>query len=267
MTGAALDAHLIVDRGRFAVDVALTVGAGRTAALMGPSGAGKSTILAAISGLVSLSGGHVRLDGATVAAERVHVEPARRGVVLLGQDPRLFPHLSVVENVAFGPRAAGVPVAAARASAGEWLRRVGLGDAGARHPAELSGGQQQRVALARALAIEPRVLLLDEPFTSLDVETAADVRRLVAQQLAATRATAVVVSHDADDAVALAGRLLVIEQGLLVQEGTVAEVLAAPATRFVAAVAASHRFGLAATATGDGESDRARDGEGLDSRE
>ncbi len=164
-------------------------------------------------------------------------------MVLLGQDPRLFPHLTIIENVAFGPRAHGTDRAAARRSATEWLRRVGLGDAGERHPAQLSGGQQQRVALARALAVEPRMLLLDEPLTSLDVETAADVRDLLRAQLAETGATALLVSHDATDAVGVARRLIVLEQGTVAQEGLVEDVLAAPATRFVAAVAAAHRFG------------------------
>lgn len=244
MTGAALDAHVVVTRAGFRLDVAVQAGPGEIVAVMGPSGAGKSTLLAAIVGLVGLDGGAIRLDGTTVADAQagVDVPPDRRGVVLLGQDPRLFPHLTAGENVAFGPRAQGVDKATARALAAEWLERVGLDGAGDRHPDRLSGGQQQRVALARALAVEPRVLLLDEPLTSLDVETAADVRDLLRAQLAATRATAVVVSHDASDAAALAGRLIVIEGGRVAQSGSVADVLGAPATRFVAAVAAAHRF-------------------------
>ena len=245
MTGAALDARVVVERHGFRLDAAITATPGEVVAVMGPSGAGKSTLLSAIIGLARLDGGHVRLDAATVASTDpvVHVPAAERGVVLLGQDPRLFPHLTIIENVAFGPRAHGADRAAARRSAIEWLRRVGLGDAGERHPAQLSGGQQQRVALARALAVEPRMLLLDEPLTSLDVETAADVRDLLRAQLAETGATALLVSHDATDAVGVARRLIVLEQGTVAQEGPVEDVLAAPATRFVAAVAAAHRFG------------------------
>ncbi|MEU1971025.1 ATP-binding cassette domain-containing protein [Microbacterium sp. NPDC019599] len=244
MTGAALDAHVVVRRHGFELEVQLAAGSGEIVAVMGPSGAGKSTLLAALAGLAHLDGGHVRLDATAVAdaAARLHVPPDRRGVVLLGQDPRLFPHLTARENVAFGPRAKGIAKADAHRDADAWLARVGLEGAGERHPARLSGGQQQRVALARALAVEPRVLLLDEPLTSLDVETAADVRALLRAQLAATRATAVVVSHDAADAAALAGRLVVVEAGRTVQAGPVEDVLSAPATRFIAAVAAAHRF-------------------------
>jgi ABC-type sulfate/molybdate transport systems ATPase subunit len=245
MTGAALDARVVVTRPGFQLDVDVRAEAGEVVAIMGPSGAGKSTLLTAIVGLIGLDSGAIRLDGRTVADPRagVNVPPDRRGAVLLGQDPRLFPHLTARENVAFGPRAKGMDKSAARRIADEWLARVGLEDAGARHPERLSGGQQQRIALARALAVEPRVLLLDEPLTSLDVETAADVRALLSAQLAATSATAVVVSHDATDASEVAGRLIVIESGQVVQSGSVQDVLAAPATRFVAAVAAAHRFG------------------------
>ncbi|WP_243074070.1 ABC transporter ATP-binding protein [Microbacterium sp. SS28] len=245
MTGAALDAHIVVRRHGFDLDARIAAVPGEVVAVMGPSGAGKSTLLTAIAGLTRLDGGAVRLGESVVAdaATGVHVPPDRRGVVLLGQDPRLFPHLSARENVAFGPRAKGVDKAIARRDADEWLARVGLDGAGTRHPDRLSGGQQQRVALARALAADPRVLLLDEPLTSLDVETAADVRALLRAQLDAARATAVVVSHDATDASALAARLVVVEGGRIAQEGAVDDVLGAPATRFIAAVAAAHRFG------------------------
>ena len=243
MTGTALAAHVVVRRHGFDLDARIDAAPGETVAVMGPSGAGKSTLLAAIAGLARLDGGSVRLGETIVAGEGVHVPPDRRGVVLLGQDARLFPHLSARENVAFGPRAKGADKATARRDADDWLARVGLEGAGARHPDRLSGGQQQRVALARALAASPRVLLLDEPLTSLDVETAADVRALLRSQLAATRATAVVVSHDATDAAALADRLVVIEAGRVVQDGRVDDVLGTPATRFIAAVAAAHRWG------------------------
>src|SRR5690606_18590494 len=155
---------------------------------------------------------------------------------------RLFPHMSARDNVAFGLRARGVarPVAAREADA--WLERVGLGGWGGRRPSELSGGQQQRVALARALATHPRLLPLAEPLTALDAETAGDVRGLLHEQLTAVRATAIVVTHDAVDAAALARRLLVVEGGTVVQEGPVQRVLAAPATRFAAAVSGLNRL-------------------------
>jgi molybdate transport system ATP-binding protein len=240
MTGAGLEARVRVERGAYTLDAVLQIEPGEVVAVMGPSGAGKSTLFDAIAGFVPLAAGEVRLDGRTVeAASGAHVGPQHRGVVLLGQEPRLFPHLSARENIAFGPRARRTARAAARTDADAWLDRVGLGGLGARRPAQLSGGQQQRVALARALATSPRVLLLDEPLTSLDPETAAGIRALLRDQLAETGTTAVVATHDAADAAALARRLVVLEAGRITQAGTVREVLDRPATPFVTAVAAT----------------------------
>jgi molybdate transport system ATP-binding protein len=242
MTGAALDARVVVERaGGYRLDVSLQAEPGEVVAVMGPSGAGKSTLLAAIAGIVRLSDGTVTIDGEIVASVRRSVPPARRGAVLLGQEPRLFPHLTARANVAFGLRARGVPRADAERTADDWLWRVGLPGSGDRRPADLSGGQQQRVAVARALAVEPRVLLLDEPLTSLDPETAGDIRAMISEQLAPAHATVVLVTHDAVDAAAMAHRLVMIEDGRVTQEGTVRDVLAAPATRFAAAIAGVNR--------------------------
>lgn len=239
---AGLDARVVVRRGGFALDAALQVPAGTVVALMGPSGAGKSTLLGVLAGLTGFDDGHVRLNGRALDASPARrTPPASRGVVLLGQDPRLFPHLSARDNVAFGLRVHGATKGAAADGAVDWLRRVGLEGLGGRRSAQLSGGQQQRVALARALATAPAAILLDEPLTSLDTETAADVRALLHQQLAATGTTAVVATHDAVDAVALASRLVVLEGGQVTQSGPVREVLASPATRFAAAVAGLNR--------------------------
>lgn len=240
---SGLQTHVVVDRPRFRVDVVLDATAGETVAIMGPSGAGKSTLLDALAGLVPLNGGEVVVAGRTVervAAPRVHTPPMRRGVVLLGQDPRLFPHLSARENVAFGPRAAGAPAAQSRADADAWLDRVGLGGLGSRMPRELSGGEQQRVAIARALAASPRVVLLDEPLVALDPVTASEIRGMLREQLAGV--TTVAVTHDAGDAVALAERLFVIEAGTVVQSGPVRQVFGAPASAFVASVADMNRM-------------------------
>lgn len=244
MTGAeALRAHVVVQREHFVVDVSLQVPVGATVAVMGPSGAGKSTLLQAIAGLQSLDAGEITVEGRVVdrvEKPRVRTEPMARGIVLLGQKPRLFPHLSARENVAFGPRGAGVDARAARAGADDLLERVGLPGAGARMPHELSGGEQQRVAVARALAASPRVVLLDEPLVALDPETAGDIRRMLRDQLAST--TTVAVTHDAADAVALAERLIVVESGRVTQSGPVRDVLAAPASGFVASIAGLNRL-------------------------
>ena len=241
-TAAGLEARVVVRRGGFTLDAALEVPAGGVVALMGPSGAGKSTLLGVLAGLAPLDEGHVALGERTLdVAPGRRTPPAARGVVLLGQDPRLFPHLSAGENIAFGLRVHGVSRDAASRGAADWLRRVGLEGLSDRRPSRLSGGQQQRVALARALATAPEALLLDEPLTSLDTETAGDVRALLHQQLAATGTTAVVATHDAVDAVALAGGLVVLEDGRVTQSGPVRDVLANPATRFAAAVGGLNR--------------------------
>lgn len=240
---SGLQARVVVDRPRFRVDVTLDAAAGETVAVMGPSGAGKSTVLEVLAGLLPLDDGEISVAGRTVeraSAPRVRTAPMHRGVVLLGQDPRLFPHLSARENVSFGPRAAGTPVAQARAEADAWLERVGLAGTGARMPRELSGGEQQRVAIARALSASPRAVLLDEPLVALDPVTASAIRGMLREQLAGT--TTVAVTHDAGDAVALAERLFVIEAGAVVQSGPVRDVLGAPASAFVASVADMNRM-------------------------
>ncbi|MFT4220775.1 MAG: ATP-binding cassette domain-containing protein [Microbacterium sp.] len=273
VTGGALDARVVVGRrAGFRLDVTVAAAPGETVAVMGPSGAGKSTLVSAIAGLVRLDDGRIAIDEKDVsrAKPRRHVPPALRNVVLLGQEPRLFPHLTARENVAFGPRARGVDKEVARRDADDWLWRVGLPGSGPHRPAELSGGQQQRVALARALATSPKVLLLDEPFTALDAETAGDLRALLHEQLHATRSTTLIVTHDAVDAAALASRLVIVENGAVTQEGAVAEVLAMPATRFAAAVAGTNRLvGVARRggwSSGDGEADVVLDAADIQSR-
>ncbi|MFV0426512.1 MAG: sulfate/molybdate ABC transporter ATP-binding protein [Beutenbergiaceae bacterium] len=226
-----LRADIEVVRGDFTVNLTLDVAAGTTVALMGPSGAGKSTVLHALARRIPVRRRQVRFQG----------HPTR-GVVLLGQDPRLFPHLSARHNVAFGLRAHGTSKRAAADQAQDWLSRVGLDGYGDRRPAQLSGGQQQRVAIARALATTPDALLLDEPLTALDIETAAQVRMVLRDELAVTGTTAIIATHEAVDAVALASELIVLEQGVVTQRGPMREVLAEPATRFVAAVAGLNRL-------------------------
>ncbi|MDQ1124705.1 sulfate/molybdate ABC transporter ATP-binding protein [Microbacterium trichothecenolyticum] len=237
---AALRARVRVRRRDFDVDIAIEAAPGETVAVMGRSGAGKSTLLGALAGLTPLDAGEISVGGRVLdRAPGVRTDPMHRGVVLLGQDARLFPHLTARENVAFGPRAAGVAASLARSSADEWLTRVGLPGAGDRLPAHLSGGEQQRVAVARALAAEPRVVLLDEPLVALDAVTASEIRAMLRERLAGM--TTVAVTHDAVDAAALADRLVIVERGRVTQEGPVCEVLTAPATEVAARIAGLER--------------------------
>ncbi|MFV5996504.1 ABC transporter ATP-binding protein [Streptomyces sp. NPDC056231] len=227
---AGLDAHLVVSHGFFHLDVALTAAPGDVVALLGPNGAGKTTALRALAGLTPLTGGHLRLDG--VALDRTPPEFRPVGVVF--QDYLLFPHLSALDNIAFGPRCQGASKAEARAQAAEWLDRMGLADHAGAKPRRLSGGQAQRVALARALATHPRLLLLDEPLAALDARTRLDVRAQLRRHLAGFEAVAVLVTHDPLDAMVLADRLVVIEHGRVVQEGTPADIARHPRTDYIA---------------------------------
>ncbi|MFF1647939.1 ABC transporter ATP-binding protein [Streptomyces sp. NPDC058240] len=225
-----LDARLVVDRGAFRLDVALTVVPGEVVALLGPNGAGKTTALRALAGLTPLTGGHLRLDGATL--ERTPPESRPVGVVF--QDYLLFPHLTALDNVAFGPRCQGATKAEARAQAAEWLDRLGLADHTGARPRRLSGGQAQRVALARALATRPRLLLLDEPLAALDARTRLEVRTQLRHHLAEFEAVAVLVTHDPLDAMVLADRLVVVEHGEVVQEGSPSDIARHPRTDYIA---------------------------------
>ncbi|WP_328844140.1 ABC transporter ATP-binding protein [Streptomyces sp. NBC_00258] len=227
---AGLDAHLVVDRGSFRLDVALTAAPGDVVALLGPNGAGKTTALRALAGLTPLTGGRLRLDGAVLD----RTAPESRPVGVVFQDYLLFPHLTALDNVAFGPRCHGATKAGARAQAAEWLERMGLAEHAGARPRRLSGGQAQRVALARALATNPRLLLLDEPLAALDARTRLEVRTQLRRHLAEFEAVAVLVTHDPLDAMVLADRLVVIEDGRVVQEGTPADIARHPRTDYIA---------------------------------
>jgi molybdate transport system ATP-binding protein len=225
-----LRAHLIVERPRFRLDIDLTATPGEVVALLGPNGAGKTTALRTLAGLTALSAGHIDLDGSPL-----HTLPAeRRPIGMVFQDYLLFPHLSALDNVAFGLRCHGVSKPDARHSAAAWLQRVGLADHTAAKPRQLSGGQAQRVALARALAVEPRLLLLDEPLAALDAHTRLEIRSQLRRHLADFNGATVLVTHDPLDAMVLADRLVVIEDGAVVQQGTPAEVARRPRTDYVA---------------------------------
>jgi len=232
--GLVVDAE--VTRGGFTLRAALTAAPGEVLAVLGPNGAGKSTLLGAVAGLTPVSAGHIVLGGATLddADSGVFVEASGRPVGFVFQDYRLFPHLSVRDNVAFSPRARGFGRGASRSVADEWLARLGLDDLARRRPVDLSGGQAQRVALARALAGDPALLLLDEPLSALDARTRLDVQSELKRHLADFAGPCLLVTHDPLEALVLADRLLVLEHGLVVQEGTPSEVARRPATEYVA---------------------------------
>jgi molybdate transport system ATP-binding protein len=229
-------AEITVRVGSFDLHAGLTVDPGEVLALLGPNGSGKTTVLRALAGLLPIEAGSIRIDGVVVddpAADRF-VEPEHRPIAVVFQDYLLFPHLSVLENVAFGLRARGTPRVVARRAARGWVDRVGLAAHASARPSALSGGQAQRVALARVLATDPRVLLLDEPLAALDAGTRADVRRDLRQHLASFDGMRVLVTHDPVDAFALADRVAIIEGGRIVQTGTLHDVTAHPRSRYVA---------------------------------
>jgi molybdate transport system ATP-binding protein len=209
-----------------AFDLRLDLGVGaETLALVGPSGSGKSTVLRAIAGLVRASGRVVAGGTAWLDSERgVDLAPEQRSVGLVFQDYALFPHLTVAQNVAYG----------GRARAAELIEAYGLAGLVGERPERLSGGERQRVALARALARDPAVLLLDEPLGALDAQTRAHVRAELRAHLRASGLPTIVVTHDYEDAAALANRVGVLVDGQVVQVGTPSELAAAPASPFVA---------------------------------
>ncbi|MEO7556353.1 MAG: ABC transporter ATP-binding protein [Acidimicrobiales bacterium] len=232
----SLDVHAFVVLDGFTLDVALSVEAGQTVAVVGPNGAGKTTLLRALAGLRALTAGCITLDGAVLdnPDTGTYLTPERRPVGVVFQDHLLFPHLDVLGNVAFGPRSRGHRKNRAEDVARAWLERVGLADRAAARPRELSGGQAQRVAVARALAGDPQLLLLDEPLAALDVHTRSEVRRDLLRYLASFPGVRLLVTHDPLDAAVLADTIVVLENGRVVQTGTPAEITARPRTPWVA---------------------------------
>ncbi len=206
-------------------------------ALLGPSGCGKTTTLRTIAGLEAPDAGRVYFDDRDVTA----LAPEQRKAAMVFQSYALFPHMNVFENVAFGLRARKMPKAGITARVEEALGYVQLDGLARRPVTELSGGQQQRVALARALAVHPDILLLDEPLSNLDAELRHATREQLAELQARLRITAIYVTHDQEEAIALADRVAVFQEGVCHQVGTPGEVLHHPATPFVESFLARHR--------------------------
>ncbi|MYS39520.1 molybdate transport system permease protein [Streptomyces sp. KhCrAH-43] len=227
-------------------ELTLDADAGTTIAVVGPNGAGKTTLLRALLGLTPRAHARLRLGGTDVTSLPAH----RRGVAWVPQDGALFPHLSTLANTAYGLRARGVPRAEARRSAQEWLDRLGVGHLASRKPAQVSGGQAQRVALARALAARPRLLLLDEPLAALDQTTRSQVRHTLRRHLEGFGGVCLIVTHDPVEAVALADRVLVLEEGRTLQDAPPAEVTRHPRSPWVARMLGRNAW--TGTTTADG---------------
>ncbi|MBT2511619.1 molybdate ABC transporter permease subunit [Streptomyces sp. ISL-98] len=219
---------------------------GTTVAVVGPNGAGKTTLLRALLGLTPRAHATLRLGDTDVTG----LPPHRRGVAWVPQDGALFPHLTALANTAYGLRAHGVPRAEARRSAQQWLDRLGVGHLAHRKPAQVSGGQAQRVALARALAARPRLLLLDEPLAALDQTTRAHVRHTLRTHLAGFGGVCLIVTHDPVEAVSLADRVLVLDDGRAIQDAPPTEVTRHPRSPWVARMLGRNAWPGTSTAYG-----------------
>jgi molybdate transport system ATP-binding protein len=246
-----LEANVKVSLGHFDLDVDITAADGETVVVLGPNGAGKTTLLRAVAGLVPLDAGRIAIDDDVLdePGAGIWIPSESRPIGVVFQDYLLFPHLSALENIAFGLRAHGMARGAAREQAREHLTRVGLGEHADVRPGALSGGQAQRVALARALVLEPRLLLLDEPLAALDAAARVEVRRELQRDLAAFPGVRILVTHDPIDAFALAARVVIIENGRVQQAGTLDEIRARPRSRFIADLVGMNLY--AGVLTGD----------------
>ena len=222
----AFGKHMIVRK------LSLRLEKGRIGCLLGPSGCGKTTVLRCIAGFERLTAGAIQLDGVTVGTPGHSVPPERRRIGMVFQDYALFPHLSVADNIAFGLR--GESAASKRHRVEELLGLVGLSEHGAKYPHEMSGGQQQRVALARALAPRPSLLLLDEPFSNLDVDLRERLSYEVRDIIKATNTTAILVTHDQHEAFAVADEIGIMYEGRIQQWDTPYNLYHRPINRFVA---------------------------------
>jgi len=208
-------------------DLSLSMEEGEFLSLLGPSGCGKTTLMKSIAGILPPHSGRIFLDEQDITALPIH----KRGTTVVFQDMRLFPHKSVAENVAFPLKMQGIPKAERIVRAEVLLEKVQLPGYGSRRPTELSGGQQQRVALARALAAQPKLLLLDEPFSALDENLREDMRSLVLQLKDEFRMTVILVTHDREEALSMSDRIALMFGGSLIQTGSPKEVYTRPASR------------------------------------
>jgi molybdate transport system ATP-binding protein len=233
-----LTARILASHDDFTLDIDMTAMPGRVTAVLGPNGSGKTTLLRALAGLQQIDSGCISIHGSIVDDGSSFVPPDRRRVGFVFQDFLLFPHLTVLENVAFGPRSRGSKDAIVTAR--RWLDRLGIADLADRRPGSLSGGQAQRVAVARALAVDPDLLLLDEPLAALDAATRLEVRKELRAHLAEFTGVVLIVTHDPLDAMVLADDIVVLEAGRITQQGRADDVAHRPATEYVATLMGSN---------------------------
>jgi iron(III) transport system ATP-binding protein len=234
--------------------VSLTLDRGEILALLGPSGSGKTTLLRSVAGLERPDGGRIAIGEKIVFdAERdLEIPAERRGLGLVFQSYAVWPHRTVFENVAYGLKLRRIPAGDIKTKVDAMLKRLGLGALGARYPHQLSGGQQQRVALARALAYSPSVLLLDEPLSNLDAKLRDEARHWIREIIKETRSAALYVTHDQTEALAIADRIMVLDQGIVQQEGDPEAIYARPASSFVAEFVGSNNRVAGKIAESDG---------------
>lgn len=238
-----LETEIAISRGeQFQLEMALAIRPGHTVALLGPNGAGKTTAVAAIAGLLPIDQGRIRLGDRVLddPIADVFVPPERRNLGVVFQDYLLFPHLTVLDNVAFGLRSTGTSRSEARRAARAWLDNLEIGELAAAMPADLSGGEAQRAAIARALVTEPHLLLLDEPLAALDVTTRARLRRLLADHLDGFLGPRLLITHEPTEAFLLADEIHILEQGRITQVGTAEDIRLRPRTQYIADLAGAN---------------------------
>jgi iron(III) transport system ATP-binding protein len=230
------DLHVTLGKNHILKGVSLEVKRGEIVALLGPSGSGKTTLLRSIAGLELPSQGSIRIGEQTVfdAARKTEISVEKRCLGFVFQSYALWPHRTVFENVAYGLKLRKIPAGEIRDRVGEVLRDLGLGDLGERHPHQLSGGQQQRVALARSLVYKPQVILLDEPLSNLDAKLREEARIWLRQLIIDLNLSAVCVTHDQAEAMAMADKVVLLKDGVIEQVGTPQEMYGAPKSLFVA---------------------------------
>jgi molybdate transport system ATP-binding protein len=233
---ATLEAQARVTLSRLHLDISMRAEPDRTTVVVGPNGAGKTTLLRCIAGLTAIEEGRIRIGDVTLddPARGTFVPPDRRDFGVVFQRDTLFAHMTALDNVAFGLRARGKSKRQAASAARAVLERLGAAAISGSRPGELSGGQRQLVALARAVAVDPRLLLLDEPLSAIDATARPTVRRTLRDMLAGDRRVRILVTHDPTEALALADTVVVMEEGRIVQTGTPGQIVRRPLSRYVA---------------------------------